>query len=267
MRLGGPLSFVLHFGFLVAGVIVAPQVLKDTPAPMRELPVELLTIADSTNVAPIYEDMKTDEVAEEALAPEASSSEAAAAAAPETAEILPTEKTPEPKKEEKPAEKEVKAPEKPTPKKAEEDGMDSFLKTIQKNKTKAPTAGKTANDPTKVADAGAARAGAGDNNRMTITIADAIRSQLMERGCWADQEDMADSQRLRAVIRVKFERNGKMAGAPELIEPARQSASDGPMNIFIGRAFRALHQCEPFQVPAEYFKVTPARWIDLTFVP
>ena len=33
---------------------------------------------------------------------------------------------------------------------------------------------------------------------------------------------MADAKRLRAVIRIRFERDGRLLGSPELIEPSRE---------------------------------------------
>jgi outer membrane biosynthesis protein TonB len=267
MRLGVPFSVLLHVALVAAGFVVAPTLMPNEPTPMVVLPVELLTIGPETNVAPVVEEQPEAEVEEEA-AEEATPAEAAPAAAPEpeeAPEILPTEKAKEP---------EVKPePKKPEPKKAEpkkeenlEDTLDSVLKSVERNKKNAPPSQKTASDLSKVEDA-KPRAGAGNNKDMTVTVADFIRSQLISRGCWNDQDDMADAKRLRAVIRIRFDRDGSLLGAPELREPSRPPAGDPPMQIFTQRAFRALNLCSPFTVPAEYYEVQPAQWIDITFTP
>ncbi len=271
MRAGVPLSIAIHIALAASGIIVAPKLLAE-PTPMVVLPIELLKIDDTTNVAAI-----TERLAEQADAAATADNEATTSAAPapepepEPAVILPTEKTPEVKKEE-PAETAKTTPDRVPPKKAPDDefSFESALKTIEKNKSKTPNTAqqaRTANDPTKVRDVGA-RTSVGDpNHAPSVTIADYIRSQLVEKGCWADQDDMADAKRLRAVIRVRFERDGRLLGAPELREPTRPPAGDPPMQIFIQRAFRSLNQCEPFQLPAEYVQTTPPRWIDILFVP
>ncbi len=261
MRVGVPFSLAIHAAIAAAGLVAAPQ-LAPPPSPMRLLPVELLEIADTTNVAPVYEQPEAEEpVAEEATADETAA--AAPASAPERVEALPapTERRPEPEAVKPPAPKpRAQEPE------ALEDTLEGVLKSVEKSRARRPAPQKTAADIRQVTDA-SPRSGAGDNKRMTVTVADFIRSQLIAKGCWNDQDDMADARRLRAVIRIRFDRDGRLLGAPELREPARLPAGDPPMQIFTQRAFRALNMCSPFTVPPEYYEVTPAQWIDIEFVP
>ncbi len=270
MRMGLPISIALHAALVAAGITIAPTVQRES-TPMIILPVELLSIAETTNVAPVIEEQpEAEPVEEEAAAepePEEASSESAPEpeAVPEEAEIVPDPEPvkPEPKPEPKPA---PKPKPKPEPKPDFNDSLNSILKSVEQDKSKAPPSERTAKDLSQVQDQ-AARRGAGDNRRMTITVADFVHSQLISRGCWNDQDDMADAARLRAVIRIRFERDGRLLGAPELIEPSRVTNSDRPMQIFTQRAFRALNICSPFNVPPEYYEVSPAQWIDIEFLP
>jgi outer membrane biosynthesis protein TonB len=264
MRAGLPVSVLLHLGLVATGFAIAPAMVSQ-PSEMVILPVELLEIAETTNVVPIEAAEPDAEVAEETEAPAPEESAAPApepeAAPEEAAEIIPDPvKKPEPKKVETPA------PPKAQPKKEEDfsDALSGILQTVEKKRTTATGSRST----TSASEADAApRKGAGDHQRMTITVADFIRDQLQRRGCWADQEDMADAKRLRATIRIRFDRDGRLLDEPQLISPAREPAGDQPMQIFVQRARRALSMCSPFTVPREYYEVNPPQYIDIEFLP
>lgn len=270
MRAGVPFSVALHLGIAAAGMIVAPSLVSE-PAPMVILPVELLEIADSTNVAPVAELPDPEELPEEESTPEEAPSEATAAA-PEPEEALPAEvippKAPEPKAEPEPKPK--PAPPKPEVKKESfEDSLDSILKSVDKPKAKpAPSQNTSTSNIKELTDA-APRRGAGDNSRMTITVAEFVRQQLLTKGCWTDQDDMPDAKRLRATFRIRFGRDGRFLEEQQLIEPSRPPAGDQPMQTFIERARRALSKCNQmgFQVPSQYFETSPAQWIEIVFLP
>ncbi len=271
MRVGIPFSVVLHLAVAAGGFVIVPQLPRES-SPMVILPVELLTIGETTNVAPVVEAQPEAEIAEEASAePEPAESQpdpAEAEPIPEPeAEIIPEpEPEPEPEKPE-PAPAPKKPEPKPEPKPDFNDSLSSILQSVERPKeTQAPQNDRTAADLRNVENQ-APRRGVGDNQRMTITVADFVRSQLISRGCWADQDDMADAKRLRAVIRIRFERDGRLLGSPELIEPSREPTADRPMQIFVQRARRALNQCSPFTVPSEYYEVSPPQWIDIEFLP
>ncbi len=261
MRAGVPFSIALHVALLAGGIVIAPRLVAET-APMMILPVELLTIGDTTNVKPVAEEQpkKADEAevtADKAAPAPAPAAEAKAEPVPEP---VPDIKKPEPNK---PKDEAKRAPEAKKPEKMA-DALDSILKAVPDKKGSKMQADRASASLRNVEDA-TARKGAGDNQRMTITIADSIRSQLMSRGCWTDKDDMPDAKRLRAIIRVRFERGGRLMGDPQMIDPPRQPAGDRPMLVFIQQALASLRQCEPFQVPSEYYATSP--YIDLTFVP
>ncbi|MEP7210144.1 MAG: hypothetical protein ABI740_04845 [Alphaproteobacteria bacterium] len=263
MRVAGvTFSVALHIALVLGGIVVVPRLMTE-PTPMAILPVELLTIADTTNVKPVAEEPKkaeeADVTADKATPAPAPAAEAKAEPVPEPLPV-PDLKKPEP---EKPKPEAKPAPEAKKPEKMA-DTLDSILKSVPDKKPSKTQADRSTTASLRdVQDA--ARKGAGDNQRMTMTIADSIRSQLMSRGCWTDKDDMPDAKRLHATIRVRFERGGRLMGEPQLIDPPRQPAGDRPMLVFIQAAFGSLRKCEPFQVPPEYYATSP--YIDLPFLP
>lgn len=269
MRAGVFASIAIHAGLLLSGLAAAP-VMMSRPTEMVILPVELLEIAETTNVAPVIKADPEADISEEPEAPAEDAPQPAAAPseAPEPeAEIIPDpvrkpEVKPEPKKETPKPKAEPKA-------EPEEDfggALSSILKTAEKKRATAPAGSKSAADMRNVDD-GAPRKGAGDNQRMTITVADFIRDQLQRKGCWGDQEDMADARRLRATFRIRFDKDGSLLEEPQMVSPTREPAGDQPMQIFVQRARRALSMCSPFTVPKEYYETVPAQWIHIEFLP
>jgi outer membrane biosynthesis protein TonB len=266
MRFGGVLSIAFHVGLVAAGMIVGPALVSE-PEEMLILPVELLEVSDSTNVAPVTEDAK--EAEEPAEKESISETVTPAEAEPEAEEeILPSE-APAAKKEE---------PKKAETKKEEAKRKDSSLQSSLKDilagvdlkepKQQRSSADDRARNINDVADAGPRR-GVGDKTRMTMTVADAIKSQLISKKCWTNHADMADARRLRAVIAVRFGRDGHFALEPKLIEPTREPNNDPPLQVYIQRARNALSKCNQmgFQIPEEYFSFNPPETIELVFLP
>jgi len=269
MRVGVFASIGLHAGLLLTGLIAAPVMISQ-PSEMVILPVELLEIAETTNVAPVVTADPEAEISEEPEAPmeEAPQPAPTPAEAPEAkAEIIPDSVAkPEPKVEPRKETPKPRVEPKPEPEEDFGGALSSILKSAEKKRPTAPAGSKSAADMRNV-DSGAPRKGAGDNQRMTITVADFIRDQLQRKGCWGDQEDMADARRLRATFRIRFNRDGTLLEEPQMISPVREPAGDQPMQIFIQRARRSLSMCSPFTVPKEYFETTPAQWIHIEFLP
>src|SRR5215468_887221 len=97
MRVGGLLSVAFHVAAVAAGMIVAPA-LKSDPTPMIIIPLDLVTISDTTNIAPVSEKAKEDDKAQESNQPVAPQA-AAAPPPPKPEEFVPDAATPPPKKE------------------------------------------------------------------------------------------------------------------------------------------------------------------------
>jgi len=265
MRIGGPFSLVLHVGIAAAGIAFAPEMMPITSTPTPYIPIDLVTIAEETNLTEVVEATTEEEEAEE-VAEEAEAAPAPPPPPPPEPEevVLPAE-TPPPKK---PAEVAKKPEVKPAPR---EEEFDSALQDILAAANSAPKKSKETpakrTDLSKVGE-GAPREGFGNRRENTASITAFITQQLRDNGCWGDQDDLAGAQGLKATIRVKFRRDGKFDGAPSLVQPSRMPPQ-GPFLAYITRAFTALNKCENigFKVPAEYFQSQPPPYIDIEFLP
>ncbi|MDP3738834.1 MAG: hypothetical protein Q8R02_15675 [Hyphomonadaceae bacterium] len=268
MKGGVFISFLIHALIIVGGIRLFGMTLPNADAiEMAVLDVDLVTIDETTNVAPVTAKAELDEEATEVPEDEVSTPNSAAPA-PEEVVIPEAETPPPPKKDAEAEKKDVK----PAPKPKEED-FQSALQQLMAEANKAPKQSRSASaeKATNLKDVpdAAPRKGYGDMKRMTATVKDFITSQLTSNNCWTDQEDMADARRLRATIRVRFGRDGHFLGAPQLIEPSREPSGDPPLQVFVQRARIALEMCNKigFRVPAEYFEVQPAQYIDIVFLP
>jgi hypothetical protein len=265
MRIGGFFSVAAHIGVVAAGLWVLPATTSSAPTPMVIIPVDLVTVSDETDIAPVTEDAKEDEkpVEEEVTEDVAS---AAAAKAEEDTVALSAATTPAPKAPDPIKKPDTKADAKKTEKSFldELDGILASANTPPKQ-SRSATGAKAANNTTNEAP----RVGVGEQRKMTATIADIIRSQMITKRCWTDHSDMADAQRLRATFRVWFGRNGKFARPYELIDPGREPNGDPPMQVFVTHGRRALDICnnKGWQVPEEYFKLPQPAYIDIELIP
>lgn len=255
-------SLVAHAGVVLVGLISIPVATSSevVSTPMVYIPIELVTIADTTNIAPVYEQVVEEDVPAETET-QAAPAPAAAAPAPEDTVAIepPKPETPKPP---------VKPQAKPAPpSKSLSSEMDDILASVSKD-TPAPKRNTPNADPAS-GEKGAPRIGVGDMKRMTASITDYIRSQLIANRCWTDHSDMADARRLKATFRVWFGRNGKFSQAYQLVSPGREPAGDLPLQTFIAHGRRALDMCNKigWVVPEEYFKLPQPQPIDIEFLP
>lgn len=245
-------SFLAHAAVVVGGLIMIPA----TPPPVAAaesiiVPVDLVTLSDTTNLMDIPPPTDTPSKEEEAIEEPEVAPAAAPPPAPPPEDTVSFEKPKEP----------------PKPKKAEPEptlssDIDALMKAAEdfkKNNQKANPAPAPANTPPQL--------GAGDKRRMTARIEDIIKTQLTEKGCFADHSDMADARRMRGTFRVWFGRNGKFSQKYQLISPTREPFGDPPLQAFITHARRALDMCNNigWQIPEEYFTQLGAPYIDLEF--
>lgn len=258
-------SLLAHASAVLAGLIMIPVATSEIEStPMVYIPIELVTIADTTNVAPIYE--KIDE-GEEPASPETEAAPAPASpsAPPEQEDTVALEppKPEPPKPAPKPQPKAAPAP----PSKSLSSELDDILASVSKD-TPAPKRNNPNAAPAS-ADTGAPRVGVGDMRRMTASVTDFIRAQLISNRCWTDHSDMADARRLKATFRVWFGRNGKFSQPYQLISPGREPTGDVPLQTFVAHARRALDMCNKigWRVPEEYFKLPQPQYIDIEFLP
>ena len=257
------LSFLVHAGVVVGGLIgvTLPQP-KDSVAQMIVVPIELVTVADMTNLTAVSAMTEDKPLEEEVKAEEANP---AAGVPPPDEDSVSFEKPKDQPKEEikKPDVKASPAP----PAKSLDSEVDDILSSVDKAKPKQQT--NSAGVAPAASSKEAPRLSAGDKRRMTASIEDIIKWQLITNGCFADHSDMADAKRLRATFRVWFGRNGKFSQTYQLVSPAREPFNDPPLQAFIAHARRALDKCNNigWRVPDDYFRLPQPQYIDLEFVP
>lgn len=258
-------SLIAHASIVLAGLIMIPAATSEIEStPMIQIDLDLVSIAETTNIAPVYE--KVDEK-EEPAPPESAAAPApaapAAVAEPEDTVALDKPKPEAPKQQPKPPVKATPAP----PAKSLSADLDDILASISKDPP-APKRTDPRADPAS-GSSGPPRIGAGDMKRMTASVTDFIRSQLVNNKCWTDHSDMADARRLKATFRVWFGRNGKFSQPYEMVSPTREPAGDVPMLTFVAHARRALDMCNKigWRVPEEYFKLPQGTYIDIEFIP
>ena len=248
---------------VVAGLIgvTLPQP-TESVAQMIVIPIELVTVADMTNLTAVSA-MAEDKPLEEEVRAEESNP---AAGAPPPDEDSVSFEPPKDKPKEEIKKPDVKASPAP-PAKSFNSELDDILSSVDKTKPKQQT--NSAGVAPAASSKEAPRLSAGDKRRMTATVEDIIKSQLITKGCFADHSDMADAKRLRVTLRVWFGRNGKFSQKYELVSPARDPFNDPPLQAFLAHARRALDKCNNlgWQVPDDYFRLPQPQYIDLEFVP
>jgi len=256
-------SFLVHAGVVVAGLMVMPlEQPKDSVAQMIVVPIELVTVADMTNLTAVSA-MDEDKPIEEEVKAEKSNP---AAGAPPPDEDSVSFEPPKDKPREEIKKPDAKASPAP-PAKSFNSELDDILSSVDKTMPKQQT--NSAGVAPAASSKEAPRLSAGDKRRMTASIEDIIKSQLITKGCFADHSDMADAKRLRVTYRVWFGRNGKFSQDPQRVAPTRSPSGDPPLQAFDLHAQRALKMCNNlgWQVPDDYFRLPQPQYIDLEFVP
>ena len=258
-------SGALHMAVIVAATVAWPHalILSDESPPV--VPVDLLTIADVTNIAPTVEEKKAETPPETPAPPQPE----AAAPPPPVAEVAPDiDKTPTPKPKELPKEAEQAAPapakpalprRKPRPEPQAKFDVDSVLALLDKRSPKAeapPANAKPAEQTVK---------GIGAQDAQTMDIKDALLAQMRE--CWNVPAGAPNPEQLIVQVRVFLAQDGSLLQPPQL-EPATRSAaaSNLYMRTAAEAALRAVNVCVPYKrLPPD--KYDAWREIVMTFDP
>ena len=251
-------SAMLHAGALAAAVVAWPAFAPPVIVAAESIPVDLVTIADETNVTP--QEMAPEPVAEPPPEPEA----------PQTQMSTPDEPPPPPPPEQdgfveeekpeprKPEQKLAMAEPPPKPKdkkekKKEEFDIDRITSLIDKMDKNPPAA-----ETREGAKASAQKSvkGVGAQSAMTATEIDVLRSQL--RKCWNVPVGAPDPAALVFRLRIMLNPDGSVANPPELVDQA--GLSDPYFRAAVDSAKRAVLMCSPFQLPPEKYEA----WNDIT---
>jgi colicin import membrane protein len=258
-------SGALHLAVIVAATVAWPHTfaLSDETSPV--VPVELVTVADVTDIAPTVEDVKKDETPPEVPAPVQAE---AAAPPPPAAELAPDfDMTPKakPKEPQKQAEQVTPPPKpalprrKPKPDAGAQFDVDSVIALLDKRSPRAPV--PTAN----AKPAEQTMTGIGAQDALTVDIKDALLSQMRE--CWNVPAGAPNPEQLIVQVRVFLAPDGNLLQPPQL-EPATRAAiaSNQYMRTAAEAASRAVNICAPYKrLPPD--KYDAWREIVMTFDP
>lgn len=299
MRAGLPISVVGHVAIVAVGFIALPYAVDTTtsePTPM--VPVELVTISETTNIRAAEESDEPEPVEEPEVAveepepepepeqeneptppppPEPEPEETEPEPVPEEPEPeepepepIPAEEEEEPEPEPEPEEPEPEPePEEPEPEPEEEEesfNLDRITSLVDKAREESPQRDEredAGENPPEQAEQ--RRESAGLSSDLTMSEYDALRARMIE--CWRAPVDAPNPQELRVTVRVELNRDGTLAGQPRLQNQARINMSGDPYLKLAGeRAIRAVQQCAPYSfLPEE--KYSAWREIDMNFDP
>ena len=244
-RYGVVLAAAFHV-LIFSAALLTFQRNFDTPEDSNVVPVDLVTIADQTNIQAQSPPTPPSEAMER---PQPSALEAPPE--PEMIEAEPAPVPPMPQFEiakEKP--KPVEKP-KPARKSAQQDFNDLLSKLTAPDK------------PVKNAKAGPrAIQGVGAGNQMTADLADALKSQIYR--CWSKPEGFAADRANDLVVEFDLELgpDGRVIRADSAaVNPGNPSR----YNYAAGIAARnAIYQCQPYRLPPERYnqwrQINPMRF-------
>jgi len=239
-------AVLLHAGIIAATMFSFAHTLDIADQSPPVVPVDLVTIADKTNIAPMQklepQTLKTEDITPPALVTEQPKvqppqEQAEAAPLPETApsqplvkqksvpHIVPTLKPPPPK-----------------PEKNEKFDINSIMALLDKNAAKrAPSSAKTGPRNVK---------GFGAQDAMTADLVDSLRSQIAR--CWSPPVGAPSATDLVVDFDLFLNPDGSVAQPPQLIgssggagNPYARAAADA--------ARRAIYECQPYKLPADRY--------------
>ncbi len=301
MRVPVLLSVLLHAGVVAVGMIALPRTVKPPVELPPVLTFEGLVVAEETNILPVV-DTDTDEPPVPSarpepqprpdpvpqpepepepeappVRPEPAPAPAAPAPDPEPAprpfeepQRTPVEAAPEPPP--TPTETLARAVPRsrpqPTPAPSAQDGEGDFLaglsdalKDLKPEEGPGRSLHQLSNDAREAA-ANQRHAAAGLQTELTVSEIDAIRAQLQP--CWSPPAGAPNAGELIVILRVRFNPDGTVIGAPSVVRP-RRGMGDKYLQTAADRAVRAVLACQPFRLPVE----TYAMWatVELEFDP
>lgn len=249
---------LLHAGLIAITLFTWQHRLDivDETAPV--VPVDLVTIADKTNVAPTVQRMQRPEPKDDVKPPPqlATPTPTPAPTPPPTEaapDLAPTPKPADikPAPVAKPVVKPDVAPKpaKPDKKKPKTDDFSALLNTLTAPAA-APRNARTADRTVR---------GAGAMNAETMDLIDALKNQIAQ--CWSPPIGAAHPERYVPTFRIALAPDGSVLQAPQLTasspgvspgDPFEQAAEDA--------ARRAIVTCAPYKLPADKYTL----WRDIT---
>jgi hypothetical protein len=238
-RFGVALSAVFH-GLIFAAAFLTFQRSFNTPEDSHVVPVDLVTIADQTNVAaqapPAPEPEKIDRPPPALEQPPE----------PQMQEVEPAPELEMPKfdiAKEKP-----KPVEKPQPTRKE---MQQDFSALLDKLTKPERPTKTAKEGPRVIP------GIGSGNLMTVDLVTALRSQIAR--CWSPPTGAPDARDLIVDFNVALNPDGTVGRMQMTPGTAAAAAGNAYTRAASEAARRAIYQCQPYRLPPDRY----AQWREI----
>jgi hypothetical protein len=193
------------------------------------VPVDLVTVADKTNVAPMVKEESQPIV--EQLTP------------PPPVAVQP------PKFEVAPEAKPAPAP-KPPPKQEAFD-INNIQAMLDRRQAAAPKNAKVSSRNVK---------GIGDQSAMTADLRAMLQSEIYK--CWSPPVGVPHPENLIVSYELFLNRDGSVAQPPQLTADSAAAAASNPyMRAAAEAARRAIYTCAPYQLPADRYN----QWHDVAF--
>jgi len=265
MRKGIIVSAALHVGVIGAAMITWPNALSQSEEALPTVPIELVTLADATNIQATVREIEPPREFElpEFVPEPVAMPEPVPMAVPELAEPLPPEPEPLPEPEPEVAEAEPEpAPQPPPPppppprekppEAEEEFDLDSVIALLDRTAPASPP-------PERAQQAEETRRGIGDRSAMTMNLSDFLRAQMAE--CWNVPVGAPNPEELIVVINISLTPTGALARPPQ---PTRETLAAAARNPYVRAtmesALRAIQLCAPYSgLPREQY----ADWRDV----
>jgi outer membrane biosynthesis protein TonB len=253
--LGFIASALIHIALVGSAFIAFPQAARYASDSVI-IPVELVTLADVTNVRaarPEPEPVRPEPEPEPDPVTPAPETQPEIVTQPEPIPLPPEpqpepEPEPAPEPEPEPAREPEPAPAprpQPRPQPEPERGLDLDDLSRLVDRSRQETRQRPAEE-------GEARRGAGEGTEMTATLQDMLRSQIAR--CTRSNADAPANMDLRVVVEVRLERTGALSSPPRLRDESRVMNSSNPFLRVAGeRAVRAVIDCQPYRLPPEAY--------------
>jgi len=274
MKLGLPISFVLHGAAIFGGLFVYKGGVKPLPE-TRIIPIEIVNVAEATNIRAAIKAPKPKKISSPETMPmtletpmenapeEAEANEAVKEVVKEPVEIVKEAEVKIPDETARPIpdielETKLEEPEAPS------FDLDKLASMIDLSRETAPEKNQQKVLQSEINNyvfAEQSLAGSGEGTAMTVNEMDALQSAMYK--CWRMPADAKNAEKLVVRLAVKILPDGYVQDV-KIIDSARQRRND-PGNPFWDvaeqRAVRAVSQCGPYDfLPAEKY----SKWKDMT---
>lgn len=253
-RVGVLGALLLHGMLALAAIFTWQHHLEITDVSAPVVPVDLVTIAQKTNIAPTVRQQQPRVEPKETPPQPVEVPIPKPAPTPPKAEVAPAPTpTKTPPITPKPAPLPKTVQDNPTPiAKPDKPKADDFSALL--NKLTAPTA---APRNAKVADR--TTRGVGAMNAMTMDLSDALKNQIAQ--CWNPPVGAPHPEQLVPWFEIFLAPDGSISRPPQLAaDSASQAARDPFMRAAAEAARRAIYTCAPYKMPADKYSI----WRDFT---